>query len=92
VTFQAVEGANKGKIVVYSLSTCQWCKMTKTLLKDLGVAFTFVDVDTLEQAEKETARAEVRKWNKDGSYPTIVINDTDSISGYDETEIREKIK
>jgi glutaredoxin len=92
VTFQAVEGANKGKIVVYSLSTCQWCKMAKTLLRDLGVAYSYIDVDTLEPAEKELARKEVRKWNSDGSYPTIVIDDRESISGFDETEIREKIK
>lgn len=92
MTFQAVEGANKGKIVVYSLSTCQWCKMAKTLLRDLGVAYSYIDVDTLEPAEKELARKEVRKWNSDGSYPTIVIDDRESISGFDETEIREKIK
>jgi len=37
-------------------------------------------------------KKEIKKWNPDGSYPTMVINDKDSVSGFDETEIREKIK
>ncbi len=92
MTFQAVEGKDKGKIVLYTLSTCMWCRMAKDLLKDLGVAYSYVDVDLLEAAEKERAKQEIRKWNPEGSYPTIIINDKDSISGFDESEIKEKIR
>jgi glutaredoxin-like protein NrdH len=92
VTFTAVEGADKGKIVLYTLSTCGWCRMAKDLLNDLGVAYQYVDVDLLEAAEKELARKEIRKWNPKGSYPTIIIDESSCISGFDETEIREKIK
>jgi glutaredoxin len=92
VDFQAVKGADKGKIVLYTLSTCMWCRMAKDLLKDLGVAYSFVDVDMLEAAEKERARQEMKKWNPEGSYPTIVIGNRECISGFDEDEIREKIK
>jgi len=60
-------------------------------LKNLGVAYSYVDVDLLETVEKERARQEIRKWNPEGSYPTIIIDDSVSISGFDETEIREKI-
>ncbi len=92
MTFTAVEGADKGKIVLYTLSTCGWCRMAKDFLKDLGVAYQYVDVDLLEAAEKEIARKEIRKWNPKGSYPTIIIDERTCISGFDETEIREKIK
>ncbi len=91
MTFTAVEGTDKGKIVLYTLSTCMWCRMAKDLLKDLGVAYHYVDVDLLEAAEKEMARKEIRKWNPKGSYPTIIIDDRTCISGFDEAEIREKI-
>jgi glutaredoxin-like protein NrdH len=91
VTFKAVEGTDKGDIVLYTLSTCMWCRMAKDLLKDLGVAYRYVDVDLLEAAEKESARQEIRKWNPKGSYPTIIIDGRTSISGFDETEIKEKI-
>jgi glutaredoxin-like protein NrdH len=92
VTFQHVEGTDKGRIVLYTLSTCMWCRMAKNLLHDLGVGYEYIDVDSLPQGEKDEVKKEIKKWNPDGSYPTLVINDKDSVSGFDETEIREKIK
>jgi glutaredoxin len=92
VTFERIEGTDKGRIVLYALSTCMWCRMAKNLLRDLGVAFEYVDVDKLPTEEKDAAKKEIRRYNPDGSYPTIVINEKESISGFDEAEIREKIK
>ena len=89
--FQRVDGSQKGKVVLYTLSTCMWCRMAKTLLKDLGVAYEYVDVDLLPVDEKESVKKEFRRWNPDGSYPTIIINDSVAVCGYDETEIREKL-
>ncbi len=91
MTFQRVEGRERGKIVLYALSTCMWCRLTKQLLRDQGVAYSFVDVDLLEPPEKEEARKEVRRWNPSGSYPTLVIDDATVVSGFDEAEIREKL-
>ena len=90
MTFQDVEGRARGKIVIYALSTCMWCRMTKSLLKELGLAYSFVDVDKLDGPDKDAAKAEIKRWNSSGSYPTIVIDDREAISGYDETEIRDK--
>lgn len=90
MTFQHVAGNDRGRIVIYALSTCMWCRMTKSLLKEIGVAYSFVDVDTLEGAEKEQAKTEIKRWNPAGSYPTIVIDDREAIAGYDEAEIRGK--
>ena len=91
MTFQRAEGRERGKIVLYALSTCMWCRMTKQLLKEQGVAYAFVDVDLLDSSEKEEARREVRRWNPSGSYPTLVIDDCTVVSGYDEAEIRQKL-
>ena len=91
MTFQRVEGADKGRIVVYALSTCMWCRMAKNLLQDMGVAYEFIDVDTLPAEEKDAVKQEIKRWNPDGSYPTIVIGEQECVSGFDETEIRGKI-
>jgi glutaredoxin-like protein NrdH len=91
VEFQRVEGVDKGRIVLYTLSTCMWCRMAKNLLKDMGVGFEYIDVDTLSPEEKDAAKQEIKKWNPDGSYPTLVIRDSQAVSGFDETEIREKV-
>jgi len=92
VELQRVEGTDKGKIVLYTLSTCMWCRMMKTLLKDMGVGYEYIDVDTLAAEEKDAVKKEIKKWNPDCSYPTLVINEKECVSGFDETEIREKIK
>ena len=56
-----VEGRDVGHISLYTLSTCVWCKMTKKLLNELGVAYDYVDVDRIDGDEKETVMEEVKK-------------------------------
>ncbi len=89
--FKQVSGENRGKIVLFALSTCVWCKKTKRLLNEHGVEYSFVDVDQLQGSEKEEVFAEMKKWNAKGSFPTLVINDKDCIVGYKEAEIKEVI-
>jgi glutaredoxin len=84
-----VDGRNEGKILLYALSTCVWCKKTKKLLNELGVAYDYIDVDLLEEKEKEKIKQEVIHWNPKGSYPTIVIDAGKCITGFDEKKIRE---
>ena len=81
-------GINKGKVVMYGLSTCVWCKKTRQLLTDLGVDFNYVYVDLLDGNEEESAVREVSRFNPRGSFPTIVINDEKAILGFDEQAIR----
>jgi glutaredoxin-like protein NrdH len=89
--FKQVSGENRGKIVLFALSTCVWCKKTKKLLEEHGVEFYFVDVDRLEGEERDSAFQELKKWNPKGSFPTLVIDDKDCIVGYKEEKIKEVI-
>jgi len=84
-----VEGINKGEIKIYTLSTCVWCKKTKRLLSELGVGYSYIDVDLLEGDEKQKAEDEVRKWNPYVTFPTLVLNDQECIIGYKENQIKE---
>jgi glutaredoxin-like protein NrdH len=86
-----VEGEKKGKLMLYAISTCVWCKKTKKLLNSLKVDYNYVDVDLLDEEDQEKAEDEVKKWNPLCSFPTLVINDEDCVTGYDEEEIRSKI-
>jgi glutaredoxin-like protein NrdH len=87
-----IKGDNKGKVVLYALSTCQWCRKTKELLKDLNIDFYYVDVDLTEGEERKELLDDLEKYNPDRSFPTIVIDDSDYIIGFDEGKIKEKIK
>jgi glutaredoxin-like protein NrdH len=84
-----VKGKNKGKVVLYALSTCVWCNKTKKLLTELGVAFSYVYVDLLKGDEKEKVLEEMSRYNSFQSFPTLVIDDQMSIVGYQERKIRE---
>jgi glutaredoxin-like protein NrdH len=86
-----IEGKNRGKIVLYALSTCVWCKKTKRLLNHLGVAYDYVDVDLLDEAEKDKIKKEIMRWNPRTSFPTIVIDDNKCVVGFDEKKIKEEI-
>jgi glutaredoxin len=89
--FEKVEGKDKGKVVLYALSTCVWCKRTKSLLNHLGVMYEFIFVDKLEGAEKDRAMEEMRKFNPKCSFPTLVIGGDKCIIGFKEDEIREAL-
>ena len=86
-----IEGKNKGKIILYALSTCVWCKKTKKLLEKLGVEYDYIFVDLLEGKDREKAVNEVQKFNPRSSYPTLVINDKNCIVGYKEDKIKEAL-
>ncbi len=89
--YEHVDGIDKGKIVLYALSTCIWCRRTKKLLGELEVAYDFVFVDQKTSEEKEQYKDEIRKHNPRCSYPTMVLNDERCIVGYQDAEIREAL-
>ncbi|MEN6611453.1 MAG: glutaredoxin family protein [Methanoregulaceae archaeon] len=80
-----------GKVVLYALSTCQWCAKTKELLRELGVEFDYAYVDLEEGAEQEKLMTQVERFNPRGSFPTLVLNDERSIVGFQEKTIREAL-
>ena len=86
-----VKGVNMGDILIYALSTCVWFGKTKQLLKDMGVEYSYIDVDLLEGDEKKKIEDEMKKWNPRCSFPTLVINNKKCIVGYKEDEIRQEL-
>jgi glutaredoxin-like protein NrdH len=87
-----VPGKNKGNIMIYTLSTCGWCKKTKALLKEMGVEYHYIDVDLLEGDEQEEAVAQMGKYNPATNFPTIVLGSGKAIIGFKEDEIRKAFK
>jgi glutaredoxin len=87
---EKVPGKNKqNKVLLYALSTCAWCKMTKQFLKDNDIEFEYIDVD--HSAGEDLARIKKDILSKGGSlsYPTIIINDKDLVTGFRKDKIKE---
>jgi glutaredoxin len=86
-----IEGTDKGRVVLYALSTCQWCRKVKDLLKELNIVFYYIDVDLAGENDREIIE-EIKRYNPACSFPTLILNDNDSIVGFDEEKIRERFK
>ncbi len=88
-----VSGKNsKHKVMVYALSTCVLCKMTKQFLKDSDIEYEYVDVDLCTEEEKEKIRSDIQ--NKGGalSYPTTIIDDKKLIMGFRKDLLKEALE
>jgi glutaredoxin-like protein NrdH len=90
---QHVDGADKGKVFLYTLSTCIWCRKLKTFLNEQGVAYDYLDVDQQTRDDRAKARDEVLEYNPGLSFPTMVVNDgQEVIVGFDPAKVKEVLK
>lgn len=87
-----VEGKKSIDILVFALSTCGWCRMTKELLNNLGVEYSYVDVDLLDLDEQKDVRDFLNGYETDFSFPKIIIDDKIIISGFNEEKILDAVK
>ena len=86
---EQVGGEDKGKILLYTLSTCIWCRKMKRWLDGKGLEYSYVDVDLAPDTEHDVIMDDVRKWNPSCSFPTVVVNDEECFSGYDPEKLEE---
>ena len=68
----------KRKILIYSTSWCQPCKLAKKLLQERGLDFQEIDIE-----EKGWSREDLFDITGGRTVPQVVIND-DIIGGYDD--------
>jgi glutaredoxin len=87
-----VSGKNsKHKVLVYALSTCVWCKMTKQFLKDNDVEYEYIDVDLCDEEDKVKIRQHIQSKGGNLSYPTIIIDDNILIAGFRKDKLKEAL-
>ena len=90
--FSKVSGKNnEHKVILYALSTCAWCKLTKQFLKDNDIEFEYVDVDLCEEEDKQKIRQHIQSKGGPLSYPTIIIDDNMLITGFRKDKLTEAL-
>jgi len=88
-----VEGKNnKHKVLMYALSTCAWCKMTKKFLNENNVEYEYVDVDLTDDEYRDKIRQHIMSRGGEPSYPTIIVDDTTVITGFRKDKIKEALE
>jgi glutaredoxin-like protein NrdH len=83
---------NKHKVLMYAISTCAWCKMTKKFLKDNEVEYEYVDVDLASDDDHEKIRQDIVSKGADPSYPTIIVDGKTVITGFRKDKIKEVLE
>ncbi|MEE8632754.1 MAG: glutaredoxin family protein [Candidatus Bathyarchaeia archaeon] len=87
-----VHGKNRShSVVLYTRSTCVWCKRTKEFLNENDVEYEYVDIDLCTDEEREEARKNILSKGGRISFPAIII-DGKLINGFHEDKIKEALK
>jgi glutaredoxin len=89
--FKVTGDRKQHKVVLFALSTCAWCKLTKQFLKDNEVEYSYLDIDLLNENEKEEVRQIIRDKGGPLSFPTTIIDDEIVITGFRKDKIKEAL-
>ncbi len=89
-----VEGSrDKREIIVFTLSTCMWCKKCKRWLDEREIRYRYIDVDQISYAQKSQILDYLREnYNSRISYPFMVCDNKDIVVGYDPNRYEELMK
>jgi len=82
---------NKHKVLLYALSTCAWCKLTKKFLNENKIAYEYVDVDLCGDEDREKIRKDISHRSGEISYPTIIVDDKILINGFRKDKLKEAL-
>ena len=80
----------KPNIKLYTLSTCIHCQNTKKFFNECKAEYTFVDVDLLKGAERDTVMKEIKALSREIAFPIIVIGNK-VIVGFNENEVKKEL-
>lgn len=90
--FSKVSGKkNNHKVTLYALSTCVWCKLTKQFLNENEISYEFVDVDLLDEEDKQKVRQTITSKGGSLSYPTTIVDDKVVITGFRKDKLKEEL-
>ena len=91
---QEVDGekAVEENILIYTLSTCMWCKKCKRFLNDRNMKYKYIDVDKIDPKEKSVLLDNLKSnYETRISYPFLVC-ESGHVVGYNPNQYEELLK
>lgn len=87
-----VEGLNaKNNVMIYTLSTCGWCKKLKELLKENKIQYEYIDLDKCSKEDQKTAVDYLKERKLPVAFPITIINSDKVIQGFKKDQILEAL-
>ena len=86
--FSTVEGRDLGDVRLFTTSTCAWCDKVKALLSENGVKYHYIDLDLLDEQEREERVEFLDSIYPNWGFPCLLFKKKVLILGYRETDIR----
>jgi len=83
---------NKQKVLLYTISTCAWCKRAKKFLTENNIEYEYVDIDLCSKEDREKIRETILSRGGRLSYPTVIVDDRILITGFNEGQLREVLE
>jgi glutaredoxin len=87
-----VEGENRGRVLLFTLSNCTWCRQAKELLNTWGIEYDYVDVDLTETKDRLTLMEAIEEWDPACIFPTVIVNGQTCFSGCDKYKMKQVLK
>ena len=77
------------EVVLYALSTCAWCKMTRAFLDENEVCYECIYVDHIDGEEKEKLISFLtERLGRRPAFPTVFCGD-EFVVGFQKERLRE---
>ncbi len=90
--FSKVSGKkNDHKVNLYALSTCVWCRLTKQFLNENNVEYEYIDVDLVDENDKQKIHEIIQNKSGSLSYPTTIIDGKIVINGFRKDKLKEEL-
>ena len=85
------ENGEDEKILVFTLSTCMWCKKCKRYLDEKSMKYRYIDVDKIDPRDKAVILDYLREnYQERISYPFLVC-ESGHVVGYDTKKYEEML-
>ena len=89
--FTTVEGKDLGDVRLFTTSTCAWCEKVKELLSENGVEYHYIDLDLLDDEEREGRVEFLDSIYPNWGFPCLLYKKKYLILGYREDYIRKTL-
>jgi glutaredoxin len=86
--YKTVEGEGKGhEIVLFTLSTCGFCKKAMAFLDRQGLSYRYIHVDHIPLETKTAVKKELKElYHEDVAFPFAVIDRSKTLVGFIEPD------